>query len=166
MSNGTGGPPAATIDGRGRPRGSSAQAGLPVGVVVLALVQVLLGASWLASLAGLQLVPGGMPQGLVSSGQPGTIVVWVLGLARLVAGVGLLTRLRAAWVLVMLLTGIGLASSIASFALGQPDDLRLLFEVISAFYLNQPLVRAAFGDRPQAPAADHWNQPGELPRAR
>ena len=63
------------------------------------------------------------------------------------AALGLLARVRAAWVLVMLITGVGLALTITGYALGRPDAVRLLLDVASAFYLNQPGVRAVFGIR-------------------
>ena len=45
----------------------------------------------------------------------------------------------------MLVTGGGLLLTITGYAVGSPDDVRLLLDVASAFYLNQPGVRAVFG---------------------
>lgn len=136
---------AATTDGTGQPV-AERHARLSFGVLVLALFQLALGIYWLAALFGIQVGPqDGMPGQLVAGGENGRLAVVLFGGVRVLAAFGLLLRLRAAWALVMLLTGLGLASSIAGYAIGKPDDLRLLFEVVSAFYLNQPGVRLAFG---------------------
>ena len=117
------------------------------GLAILALFQLALGAWWLGLVAGMRTsLPAGLADELLARGDAGQVAVGVLGVLRLAAAVGLVARLRAAWVLAMLLTGIGLAGSLVGYALGRPDDLLLLLEVLSAFYLNQPEVRATFGD--------------------
>ncbi|MDP2350481.1 MAG: hypothetical protein Q8M74_04915 [Chloroflexota bacterium] len=124
---------------------------LPVGAVLLALIQVFEGAWLVAVLGGFRVAPqGGLPAELLMLGVPGQSAVIVVAALRFVAALGLLTRHRAAWVIVMLVTGGGLAATLTGYLIGRPDDIRLLLGVASAFYLNQPGVRAVFGVREQA----------------
>ena len=134
-----GGPDGAT-SGRGR--------WLPAGALLLALIQVFEGAWLVAALGGFRVASqGGLPAELLTLGAPGQSAIIVVAALRFVAALGLLTRHRAAWVMVMLVTGGGLASTLAGYLIGRPDDIRLLLGVASAFYLNQPGVRAVFGVR-------------------
>ena len=145
----TGVPPSESMS-QGRADGPAAAAPrgpLAFGIVILALFQLALAAWWLALAGGIRLGPmTGLPAGLLTQGIAGQASIGALGVLSFAAALGLVARLRAAWVLTMLLTGIGLAGTLAGYALGQPDDVLLLLEVTSAFYLNQPGVRAAFGN--------------------
>lgn len=135
-----------TPGGDRAPRPHGARGPFTPGLAILALFQLALGAWWLGLAAGMRTgLPAGLADELLARGEAGQVAVGVLGALRLAAALGLVARLRAAWVLAMLLTGIGLAGSLAGYALGRPDDLLLLLEVLSAFYLNQPEVRATFG---------------------
>lgn len=132
---------------------AAARGPLAFGIVILALFQLVLAAWWLALADGILLGPTtGLPGELLAQGVAGQASIGALGVLSLAAAVGLVARLRAAWVLAMLLTGIGLAGTLAGYAVGQPDDVLLLLEVTSAFYLNQPGVRATFGN-PRVEAA-------------
>lgn len=62
-----------------------------------------------------------------------------------VIAVGLLRRYRWAWVLTMLLTGLGLATTIYLVMNGEHDLLRLAILVATALFLNQRPVRLRFG---------------------
>jgi hypothetical protein len=122
--------------------------GLPIGAVLLAILQVAEGVWLLAALAGVQVAAGkGLPADLLGLGVAGTYAIIAVAVLRFAGALGLLARVRAAWVLVMLITGGGLALTITGYALGRPDDVRLLLDVASAFYLNQPGVRARYGIR-------------------
>jgi hypothetical protein len=114
--------------------------------VLLALIQVF-EAGWLiAALSGVRIAAqSGLPVNLIALGQPGEAAIIAVATVRIAAALGLFTRHRAAWVMVMLVTGAGLASTLAGYLIGRPDDIRLLLDVVSAFYLNQPGVRAVFG---------------------
>ncbi len=72
----------------------------------------------------------------------------ILALLRLVAAVGLWRGSRRAWVLAMLLVGVGLIISLYLYALGDPPYLRMAIDVVIAFYLNQGAVRDYFDSRP------------------
>lgn len=137
-----GGPDGTTV-GRGR--------WLPVGALLLALIQVFEGAWLVAALGGFRVASqGGLPAELLTLGVPGQYAIIVVAAFRFVAALGLLTRHRAAWVTVMLVTGVGLAATLSGYLIDRPDDIRLFLGVASAFYLNQPGVRAVFGVREQA----------------
>ena len=130
-------------DGTPRPR-----LGLPAGAVLLAILQFTEGVWLLAALGGVRMAAeAGLPADLLGLGVAGGYAIVAVAALRIVAALGLLARVRAAWVLVMLITGVGLALTITGYALGRPDAVRLLLDVASAFYLNQPGVRAVFGIR-------------------
>jgi hypothetical protein len=93
----------------------------------------------------------GLPADLLGLGVAGQYAIVAVAALRFVAALGLLARVRAAWILAMLVTGGGLALTITGYALGRPDDVRLLLDVASAFYLNQPGVRAVYGIRTGQP---------------
>lgn len=134
-------------DGETRSRGRW----LPVGAVLLALIQVFEGAWLVAALGGFGVASqGGLPAELLKVGAPGQYAIIIVAAFRFVAALGLLTRHRAAWVTVMLVTGVGLAATLSGYLIKRPDDIRLLLGVASAFYLNQPGVRAVFGVRERA----------------
>lgn len=116
--------------------------------MLLALIQVLEAGLLVATLGGYRVAgSAGLPAELLTYGVPGQYVIMAVVSIRLMAAVGLLTRHRAAWVMVMLITGASLATTLTGYVIGRPDDIRLLLEVAAAFYLNQPGVRAAFGVR-------------------
>jgi uncharacterized membrane protein (DUF2068 family) len=76
----------------------------------------------------------------------------VLGLANLLAAVGLLRYKRWAWVLVMLMTGGQLAVDLWQyFAAGDRPYVSMLLNIATVFYLNQSEVQRAFGQRPARP---------------
>jgi hypothetical protein len=125
---------------------SGVRPSLPIGAVLLAILQVAEGAWLLAAFGGVRIAAeAGLPADLLGLGAAGGYVIVAVAVLRFAAALGLLARVRAAWVLVMLITGGGLALTITGYALGMPDDVRLLLDVASAFYLNQPGVRAVYG---------------------
>lgn len=137
----------------GGPDGATSSRGrwLPVGALLLALIQVFEGAWLVAALGGFGVASqGGLPAELLKLGVPGQYAIIIVAAFRFVAALGLLTRHRAAWVTVMLVTGVGLGATLSGYLINRPDDIRLFLGVASAFYLNQPGVRAVFGVREQA----------------
>lgn len=75
------------------------------------------------------------------------------------AAIGLWRGSRRAWVLTMLLVGLGLVVGLAMRWVGEPTYVRLALYVVAAFYLNQGAVRAYVTWRPSA------SQPTAGPRA-
>jgi hypothetical protein len=145
--------PGAPVAGEGPAEGSpGSRPSLPVGAVLLAILQFAEGVWLLAALGGVRIAAvAGLPADLLGLGVAGQYAIVAVAALRFVAAVGLLLRVRAAWILAMLITGGGLALTITGYALGRPDDVRLLLDVASAFYLNQPGVRAVFGIRGAQP---------------
>ena len=143
--------PDGLVDDAGRaaepPEGTSgSRPSLPIGAVLLAILQVAEGAWLLAALDGVRIAAeAGLPADLLGLGVAGQYAIVAVAVLRFVAALGLLASVRAAWVLVMLITGGGLTLTITGYALGRPDDVRLLLDVASALYLNQPGVRAIYG---------------------
>jgi hypothetical protein len=117
-----------------------------MGAVLLALIQVLEALWLIAALSGVGIAAqAGLPAELLKLGPTGEYLIMAVVVIRIVAAAALFTRRRAAWVLVMLITGAGLTATLTGYALGRSDDVRLLLDVVAAFYLNQPGVRAVFG---------------------
>ena len=127
---------------------SGSRPSLPIGAVLLAILQLAEGAWLLAALGGVRVAAAaGLPADLLGLGVAGQYAIVAVAALRFVAALGLLARVRAAWILAMLITGGGLTLTITGYVLGRPDDVRLLLDVASAFYLNQPGVRAVYGIR-------------------
>jgi hypothetical protein len=120
---------------------------LPLGLWAIAVLLVIGGVAILLTALGVRdgLLSGGL---LSLEGSPeGRIVVGAFGVAMIVAGVGMLLRLRSAWGLAMFLVMIGLAVNLYSYFTGDPNLLRLAVFVVTAFYLNQRAVREVFAER-------------------
>jgi len=118
---------------------------LPLGVYVLAALRGLDAALLIAAALGIRSIVG---DDLLTSLLPDPS--WIdpvyisLAVLSVVTGIGLLTGHRWGWAGTMLLTGVGLLSAIYVYMQGGQNDLRLLFLVASAFYLNQRVVRERF----------------------
>ena len=127
------GPSAAAAPRRQRPIGVILIAAFLVADAALALAQKFLD------------FQSGTRQDLIadSAGQ-GSIAVVVLVMLRLVAAVGLWFGWRRGWVLTMLLVGISLILDLWLYFNGQRYYVRMAFDVILAFYLNQGAVREYF----------------------
>jgi lysylphosphatidylglycerol synthetase-like protein (DUF2156 family) len=95
----------------------------------------------------------------VSDLAPGGVLL--LAALRVVAAVGLWRGSRRAWVLAMVLVGIGLVLSLYLYTLGDPPYVRMLIDVVIAFYLNQGAVRDHFLGRTGQP--EPMASPGERP---
>jgi len=117
-----------------------------MGAVLLALIQVLEALWLIAALNGVGVAAeAGLPAELLKLGPTGEYIIMAVVVIRIAAAAALFTRRRAAWVMVMLITGAGLTLTLTGYALGRSDDVRLLLDVVAAFYLHQPGVRAVFG---------------------
>ena len=117
---------------------------LPLGLWIIAVLLVLGGVVLLLGMTGLS--PGLLSGGLLGlEREPeGRIGVGIVGAAMIVAGIGMLMRIRSAWGLAMLIVLLGLAVNLISYFRGDPNLLRLAIYVATAFYLNQRQVREVF----------------------
>lgn len=66
----------------------------------------------------------------------------------LITTIGLWFRARSAWVMAMLLIGVGLGYNIWKYLEGAPLYLSMLIHVVAVFYLNERSVRQVFERRP------------------
>jgi hypothetical protein len=127
----------------------------PVPVTILAAIQVVTGLM-LAIVAALFVLDqeATFPLFANVAGAGNALVVEAVGVAtvcaamallEIVAAVALLRLRRLGWTLTMLLTGVSLASAIATWWLsGEVLTVSLLLGVVTVLYLNQRQVRAAF----------------------
>ena len=116
-------------------------AGRPFGILALAALAVA-GALWgLGGVAGLRAVPEFSLKGIDLA--PELVRVIIAGwAAMLIVGAVLLLALhRWGWVLLMLGTGLGLMAALWQWWLGNPEAIRLVILVVTAFYLNGRQVR-------------------------
>ena len=79
-------------------------------------------------------------------------VVAVVAVVRLLAAIGLWLGSRRAWVLTMLVVGIGLFFSLYVYSVGDPPYVRMAIDIVIAFYLNQGAVRDYFEGRTRGAA--------------
>jgi hypothetical protein len=124
----------------------------PVGVAVIAVFlvldaivgagQVLIDSPYLTRTDTLVEMNDGMP-----------LLIVALAALRILAAVGLWMGSRRAWVLTMLIVGVGLAFSFVVYWVGDPAYVRMVIDIVIAFYLNQGIVRDYFEGRPPADAA-------------
>ncbi|MBP1705965.1 MAG: hypothetical protein H6Q36_1704 [Chloroflexi bacterium] len=119
---------------------------LPLGVWILAGIQALLAAWALAGLVGLRPLDESSGLGVLSASADilRAILIGIVAI-QILATFGLLLRVRAAWVAVMVLTGISLALGLWAFTAGVGNPPRLAVDVAAALYLNQLAVRRVFG---------------------
>jgi lysylphosphatidylglycerol synthetase-like protein (DUF2156 family) len=80
-------------------------------------------------------------------------VVAVVAVLRLLAAVGLWLGSRRAWVLTMLVVGVGLVFSLYIYWVGDPPYARMAIDIVIAFYLNQGAVRDYFEGQTRGAAA-------------
>jgi hypothetical protein len=132
---------------------ASARPPVPFGLWVIAVALVLSGVLVVLAVTG-------KAEGFLSGGTlglegslDGRNGVGLFGIGQIVAGVGMLFRVRSAWGLAMFLVMIGLAANLISYFIGDPNLVRLLLLVVIAFYLNQRAVREVFVDDRAASAA-------------
>jgi hypothetical protein len=80
-------------------------------------------------------------------------VVALVAVVRLLAAIGLWLGARRAWVLTMLVVGVGLFFSLYVYSVGDPPYVHMAIDIVIAFYLNQGAVRDYFEGRTRAAAA-------------
>jgi hypothetical protein len=90
-----------------------------------------------------------LSSGALDDGARLFLLVW--GALDVVAAVGLWSLSRRAWVLTMLLVGVGLLATLQQWWVGTPNHFRMALSVAAAFYLNSAAVRALFLPRREAP---------------
>jgi hypothetical protein len=130
----------------------------PAAVTILAIIQLasalaygLLLAALLidnAAISDALVGVGGAVNGTVLSIETAGLRIVVAGffVASLAGGVLLLRMRQLGWTIAMLLTGVGLASSVfAWLTQGTVVSIWLALQVVTVFYLNQREVRQAFG---------------------
>lgn len=108
---------------------------------VLDAITVLLGVAGVTGFAlpALSVLPTGWPLLVVQ------LFDVALAALSLLAAAGLLGMRRWAWILTMLLIGLGLVVSLLGQVTGEGSDLRLALQVVSVLFLNQRAVRERFG---------------------
>jgi len=121
----------------------------PLGVTVVAILQILGGVLFIlggAALAALpQLVELPLPGfGLLFGGLGAFLIV--IGILALLVGWGLWAGKGWAWWLTVILQALGIVSSLASLALGDPTAIAsLIIAAIILYYFFKPHVKAYFG---------------------
>ena len=126
------------------PIGRPTVAPLPFGLWAVAILLAVGGVAFImgATGAGPTFLSGGMI-GLQGSAL-GRGILAVLGVAMILAAIGILFRIGLAWGLTMFIVLIGLAVNLLAYVGGDPNYLRLALFVVTAFYLNQRAVRDVF----------------------
>jgi|RhiMethySRZTD1v2_1073278.scaffolds.fasta_scaffold2373822_1 hypothetical protein len=116
----------------------------PVGVVLIAAFLI---ADAALAIAGhlFDLQTGTRQDLLAAPDEQAALVVIGLVILRVIAAIGLWFGWRRGWVLTMLLVGISLILDLWLYFDGRPYYVRMAFDVILAFYLNQGAVREYFG---------------------
>jgi hypothetical protein len=120
---------------------------LPLGLWIISALLVIGGIVFLLAVLGVRQpeLTGGMLG--IERSLEGRVGIGIFAAAMITAGLGMLVRIRSAWGLAMFLVMIGLAVNLYSYVSGDPNLLRLLIFVITAFYLNQRAVREVFAER-------------------
>jgi hypothetical protein len=130
------------------------RAARPPGVAVVAIFLLLDGL--LGAIDVLASVPWTSRRAFLADVDPLVLTI-VLAFAALqfVAALGLWRGSQRAWVLAMLLMGVGLVAALILWWNGHPSYPSMAIEVVIAFYLNQGVVREYFRGRGAArPEAD------------
>jgi hypothetical protein len=122
-----------STDARQRPLGVAVIAVFLVLDAILGVGQLVVDTPFLTRNDSLLQLSGSMP-----------LVIVVLATLRIVAAVGLWMGSRRAWVLTMLIVGVGLILSFAVYWVGDPAYIRMVIDIVIAFYLNQGIVRDYF----------------------
>jgi len=130
----------------------------PAAVTVLAIIQLTSAVIYGLLLLGLLIAHAATTEALVTVGgglsgvalgvEIAALRIFVAGLfvAAVSGGVLLLRMRRLGWTITMLMTGVGLATSIGTWLTdGTVVSAWLAVQVVTVFYLNQRQVRHAFG---------------------
>lgn len=68
----------------------------------------------------------------------------VMGIFGVVSSIGLLRLRRWAWLMAMIVQGIGMIIGLIDYARGDPNYISMIFSVIVVFYLNQASIQEVF----------------------
>lgn len=119
--------------------------GIPLPVVVIALLIVANSILGITALLGYRQAPEGSGSDLITNAL-GTDARFftIIHVVAIIAAIALLRGMRSGWFAVMVLTGVGLAFDLITWWAGHPDYLRMALWVFVAFYLNQRDVRAIY----------------------
>lgn len=130
----------------------------PLGVLIVAAVQVLRAASLVAQLIGFGAV---LPFEWMRTAQqlpdapPGTVayyLIWLIGLgliaASLASAFGLIANKRWGWIGGIALSGLSLAFTLGAWWDGHPAYAAMAINVVAVFYLNQRDIRAWYDESP------------------
>jgi hypothetical protein len=119
-------------------------AGRPFGIVALVVLAVAGGLWALAGVAGLHAVDDFSLKGMPIAPEVVRVVIAGWAMALLAGALLLLALHRWGWVLLMVVTGLGLLGSLWQWWTGNPEPIRLALLVVTAFYLNGHQVRDLF----------------------
>jgi hypothetical protein len=119
-------------------------AGRPFGIVALVVLAVAGGLWALAGVAGLHAVDDFSLKGRPIAPEVVRVVIAGWAMALLAGALLLLALHRWGWVLLMVVTGLGLLGSLWQWWTGNPEPIRLALLVVTAFYLNGHQVRDLF----------------------
>src|SRR5579885_2892016 len=142
----------------------------PLGVLLLGALILVVGL-FLSLLTALLLLStlarstGNLPPDWVIFGEPRQVqdvlllaAQFVLGVAAVVSGIGLLLIRTWAWLLALALLGCELIIQLSNYFQGRPNYWGMLFSALLVLYLNQRPIRKAFHIEPKrerlAPSAD------------
>ena len=133
----------------------------PLGVLLLGMLILVVGL-FLSLLAALLLVStivrstGNLPPDWVILGEPRQVqdvlflaAQFVLGVAAVVSGIGLLLIRTWAWLLALALLGCELIIQLSNYFQGRPAYGAMLFSALLVLYLNQRPIREVFHIEPR-----------------
>ena len=138
-------PPSQPAYGGYPPSGTSGMRGArPTGITILAILEVLGGLALLLGGAAITALGGLVGLGLGAAF--GGILI-IFGLLSFVVAFGLWTGKEWAWLVALILSGLGALFDLVSIVigLGYGSILSLLIDVAIIYYLTRPHVRAYFG---------------------
>ena len=105
----------------------------PLGVTIIAVLNVIV---------GIVAISAGIPALIVGIG----IVLIIIGIASIVMAYGLWKGKGWAWIITLILSGIGIISGIVSIGVGQIGAvIEIIIYAVIIYYLYRPNVKAFFG---------------------
>lgn len=123
----------------------------PFGVLIVALLQLgTVSVAFISYLSGIDLPWEGAMSEILAENSVARIGIAIFGVLVAVAAVGMWKLRRWGWALMITLVALSLVLDISTWARQGDQErhfvlyLRMLFDVVSAFYLNSSSVQAAF----------------------
>jgi hypothetical protein len=131
-----------------QPEAPIASGRLPLGVYLLAGLRIADAAVLIAAATGARQIAGDSVIADLLPDPAYLDALYVIAAVLSVAvAIGLVAGHRWGWAGAMILTGFGLLLADFAFVKGASNDVRLILLVLSAFYLNQRVVRERFWGR-------------------